>query len=95
MAARTFVDPAGRYWTVWEVFPGQHTTTARIAAVHLPNDMAEGWLAFDGPDGKKRSYPIPAGWNETSDEELWTLCVNAEPVVRRSAAGEGSAVGAE
>ena len=91
MAARTFVDPAGRYWTVWEVFPGQHTTT-RIAGVHLPDDMAEGWLAFDGPGGKQRSYPIPAGWNETSDAELWTLCENAEPV-RRSAAGGALAEG--
>ncbi len=95
MAARTFVDPAGRYWTVWEVFPGQHTTTARVAAVHLPDDMAEGWLAFDGPDGKRRSYPIPAGWDEMSDAELWTLCESAEPVIRRSVAAGDSPIRAE
>lgn len=95
MAARTFMDPAGRYWTVWDVIPGQHTSTRSAAGVHLPDDMAEGWLTFDGPDGKKRAYPIPAGWDETSDAELWTLCQNAEPVVRRGAAGGASSAGAE
>jgi hypothetical protein len=94
MAARTFMDPSGRYWTVWDVFPGQHTTPHRVAGVHLPDDMAEGWLAFDGPDGKKRTYPIPAGWEGTTDAELWTLCEHAEPVVRRTPAS-GSSVAVE
>jgi hypothetical protein len=82
MAAREFLDPHGRSWTAWEVLPGQHTGQA--PGLHLPDDMAAGWLVFDGAPGKRRSYPIPAGWEQRSDEELWRLCEAAEPVVPRA-----------
>jgi hypothetical protein len=91
MAAREFVDPHGRSWTAWEVLPGQHTTAAQETRLHLPDEMASGWLVFDGVAGKRRSYPIPAEWDRRSDAELWSLCEAAEPVVpreKREAAGE-------
>lgn len=91
MAAREFVDPQGRAWTAWEVLPGQHTASQKAAGLHLPDDMASGWLVFDGVAGKRRSYPIPAAWDQGSDAELWSLCEAAEPVVPRTkkeAAGE-------
>lgn len=91
MAAREFVDPHGRAWTVCEVLPGQHTTSGTASGMHLPEEMAGGWLVFDGVDEKRRSYPIPEQWEQGSDADLWRLCEAAEPVVpreKKEAAGD-------
>ncbi|HEX2208115.1 MAG TPA: hypothetical protein VHG93_10570 [Longimicrobium sp.] len=83
MPARSFTGPDGQRWTVWEVIPGQYTTSQRVSGVHVPAEMAEGWLAFEGAAGKRRMYPIPPGWDQRRDEELAALCQAAEPVTRR------------
>jgi hypothetical protein len=46
--------------------------------------MAGGWLCFESVAEKRRLHPIPPGWENGSDAELWQLCSGATPVRRRT-----------
>jgi hypothetical protein len=83
MASRTFRDPDGRVWEAWDVYPGQHTSDAHEASRHLLGRMADGWLCFRRQDEKRRLTPVPAGWQDREDAELWELCGQARPVALR------------
>ncbi|HEU0014737.1 MAG TPA: hypothetical protein VFQ45_13710 [Longimicrobium sp.] len=76
---RSFVDPLGRAWQVWNVAP------SRKSDLFLPATMADGWLCFECADEKRRLHPVPPGWEELPEAELWPLAQTAQPVQRRPA----------
>jgi hypothetical protein len=39
----------------------------------IPNELRDGWLAFQGHAAKLRLAPIPEGWMLLSDEQLGSL----------------------
>lgn len=78
MAVRSFRDPDGRQWDVWEVIP------SRTSDRFLPATMADGWLCFEAADEKRRLHPVRSGWERLDDAELLALCLTADPVQPRA-----------
>ena len=96
MAHRQIIDEQQCVWDVWEVVPTQvekstqsdqrePRVSGRHAALGLivPDELKNGWLAFQCEDRRKRVSPIPAEWREMSDGELLSLLLRA-PVVRQA-----------
>ena len=77
MAVRTFHDPDGREWSVWDVVP------SRKSDLFLPATMAEGWLCFEAAHEKRRLHPFPPEWDTLAVAALWELCCLANPVKPR------------
>ncbi len=79
MALREFRDESGRDWRAWDITADKLHPSTR-AENHLQG-VLEGWLVFEAVDGgaKSRLYPIPAGWQLASQEELRALLTRAEP----------------
>ena len=69
MAHREIRDANGVVWEVWEVRP-----TVGV----LPQEMREGWLAFQSHHERRRLSPIPPGWNKQSDATLLEYLARAE-----------------
>lgn len=61
MAFRTFRDPEGRDWQVWDVVPSLEAEFGTRSAKFLSPEMAEGWLCFEAGDLKRRLSPCPTG----------------------------------
>lgn len=82
MPTRTFTDRRGEGWTVWNVRPDEHAvyTSPRV---HLPPEMAEGWLCFESTGEKRRLCPVPAGWEELPDRGLDELLARSRRVPGR------------
>lgn len=80
MATRTLHAPDGTVWEIWDVLPGLQLGARKSRTPLLPDEMAGGWLCFDSPAQKRRLYPIPAGWDQSDDAELWQLCQDARAV---------------
>lgn len=78
MAVRSFQDPEGRQWSVWDVMP------SRTSELFLPSTMADGWLCFEAAHEKRRLHPVHAGWEEMDEAALWALCLSADPVKPRA-----------
>lgn len=77
---RVFVDPRGREWHAFAVFP-----TAEVSArAQLPEPYCKGWLAFEGAEEKRRLSPVPDGWQSLSAGDLAALCDRADVVPRRA-----------
>lgn len=36
----------------------------------IPKHLVGGWLAFEGPSGRRRLAPIPTDWEQASEAEL-------------------------
>jgi hypothetical protein len=85
MAVRTFESPDGATWSVWEVIPDRVSEFRSTNGSHLPRDMADGWLCFDCGTEKRRLAPLPANWQERSEEDLRFWCRAAVPVRARGA----------
>jgi hypothetical protein len=81
MAYRTFTDPSGGEWQVWEVNPSALLETTPEAA----------WLAFQSATEKRRLAPVPAGWADASEAELLGLLHRATAVAPRSPTPRGVA----
>jgi hypothetical protein len=94
VAHRTFTDPAGAAWHVWDTYPSTGSGRLAVAASY-----AGGWLCFErvagepsepvvvGPASglaKRRLAPIPAAWAEAADAELHALLAAAQPVAPRA-----------
>lgn len=88
MATRTFVDRRGSSWTVWNVLPDEHAvyTSPRV---HLPSEMADGWLCFESAAEKRRLCPVPDGWDGLPDRELDHLLDHSQPVPPRASRATG------
>ena len=82
MAERTFTDPGGTMWQAWSVVPDEHSDWPEHARKHLPDSMANGWLCFESEREKRRLHPLPAGWENWSEEELLAFCNSANRVDR-------------
>ncbi|MBA3889939.1 MAG: hypothetical protein H0X64_05360 [Gemmatimonadaceae bacterium] len=72
MSHRVFTDPEGVSWQVWDVRPATSTES-----IQLRTEYAEGWLAFESELWRKRLVPIPEGWTEWTDEQLFDACKRA------------------
>lgn len=79
MALREFTDERGRRWRAWETRPGRTD--------HVQEDYADGWIAFECDEEKRRFAPAPQGWDEQPPERLRLLLRCAVPVRWRSGAG--------
>ena len=53
----------------------RRTRGIRIA---LPPRLAQGWVAFESGDERRRLAPIPSGWSQRSEPELRVLLGQAE-----------------
>jgi hypothetical protein len=71
---RTFEDSAGDVWQVFEV----HRTSGHSLGVSP--GLEQGWLAFVGPDIKRRLAPFPAEWETLPSADLERLCATARNV---------------
>lgn len=89
MAFRTFRDPEGRDWQVWDVVPSREAEFGTRSTRYLPPEMAEGWLCFEAADQKRRLSPCPTGWEERDDHGIRELCENALPVTQRRTVTSG------
>jgi hypothetical protein len=97
MAVRNFESPDGTMWSVWEVIPGRVSEFRSSFGSHLPRELADGWLCFDCGAEKRRLAPLPHGWAERPEADLWFWCRAAVPVPPRAAlaAARGAAPAAE
>jgi len=81
MAYRTFMDPSGGEWQVWEVNP----------SALLESTPESAWLAFQSATEKRRLAPVPAGWADASEAELLGLLHRATAVAPRPPTPRGVA----
>jgi hypothetical protein len=51
-------------------------------AARLSPELAQGWLAFQSPQERRRLVPIPRGWEALDPMSLERLCQAATPVGR-------------
>ncbi len=51
--------------------------------IALPPQLAQGWIAFESGDERRRLAPIPPGWHELTEEQLVELWRVAEPLPPR------------
>jgi hypothetical protein len=76
---RTFADPTGIEWTVYEV---RKKGGAADRWSYLPEQFGGGWLCFESDVSKRRLTPIPHRWRDFSDRELQGLLTKAQTVNR-------------
>lgn len=77
MAYREFSDQAGVLWRVWDTYP---SSASNVRSVY-----AAGWLGFESDVGRRRLHPVPQGWAEAPDHQLWEWLREALPVNVRPA----------
>jgi hypothetical protein len=68
MALRTFTDPRGLEWQVWDVRPEAFSEITPGTA-----GLESGWLVFQSPSEKRRLCPIPPEWETCPPERLYLL----------------------
>ena len=89
MAFRTFRDPEGREWQVWDVVPNREGDGGTRRHHYLPPEMAQGWLCFEAADQKRRLTPFPNDWEQRDDDAIHALCLAAQPVAQRKRTASG------
>lgn len=89
MAFRTFRDPEGREWQVWDVVPSREVEGGSRRHHYLPAEMAAGWLCFEAADQKRRLTPFPSDWEQRDDAAIHALCLAAQPVALRKRSASG------
>ena len=77
MAYREFTDQAGVHWRVWDTYPG--------SASNVRSVYAAGWLGFESDAERRRLHPVPQGWADAPDHQLWEYLRQALPVNVRQA----------
>ena len=93
MSLREFHDSEGRPWRVWDVAPDQfHAATNWEDYLQ---GYIDGWLVFEAVDGSERCrlYPIPSGWETSSDERLEELRRSAKTDTTAERPGVGQTLG--
>ena len=77
MATRDFRDGNGLSWRVWSTVP--------ISGAVINAGFDKGWLTFESATGAlRRLAPVPAGWEDVSNERLDLLCRAATEVPRHT-----------
>jgi hypothetical protein len=71
MAYREFTDGGGTQWRAWDTYPG--------SAANVRPGFEGGWLGFESGDERRRLAPVPASWEEASDDELREMLSRAQP----------------
>jgi len=84
MTQRSYTDANGTNWRVWDVIPAHVKLPGGNA--HLPEEVADGWLAFESATEKRRFYPLPPDWELLRDWQLDRLRA-AAVVVPKPATG--------
>jgi len=72
MAYRDFADSAGVQWKVWDTYPH--------SAANVRPAYSAGWLSFESDVERRRLQPVPPGWAEATDDELWEWLARATVV---------------
>ena len=70
MAYREFVDSAGVSWRAWDTRPH--------SAANVRAGYADGWLSFECLVERRRLRPVPEGWADAGEEQLWEWLAAAE-----------------
>ncbi|HEX8672097.1 MAG TPA: hypothetical protein VF710_09420 [Longimicrobium sp.] len=71
MAYREFTDDGGNFWRAWDTYPG--------SAANVRPGFEGGWLGFECEAERRRLAPVPAGWEEASDDDLRSMLARAQP----------------
>ncbi len=71
MAYREFTDEGGTSWRAWDTYPG--------SAANVRPGFEGGWLGFECDAERRRLAPVPAGWEEASDDDLRAMLARAQP----------------
>jgi hypothetical protein len=71
MAYREFTDDGGISWRAWDTYPG--------SAANVRPGFEGGWLGFECEAERRRLAPVPAGWEEASDDDLRAMLARAQP----------------
>ena len=79
LTMRTITDAAGVEWTVFEVRRDLQTTDQWS---YLPEEFGDGWLCFESQYSKRRLTPVPAAWQDSGQEDLVKMLLQAAPVRR-------------
>jgi hypothetical protein len=72
-------------------FERRHTAERRVSEsdgmphLRIPKHLVGGWLAFEGPTGRRRLSPIPPNWENATEAELASY--HAKATVARLRAG--------
>ena len=72
---RSFRDPKGVDWQVWEVpapDPAQHR-----GGKYLASELQHGWLRFESASERRRLADYPADWETLPDRALVRLCMRS------------------
>ena len=77
LVIRTFREPGGLEWKVWEVRPSPVRRFATGTKTTLTSESPSGWLAFESVRERRRLTPVPSDWNTLTDAELGWLCSRA------------------
>jgi hypothetical protein len=74
MPLRSFTDPSGVEWAVWDTFP--------TAPGPVRETYGGGWLTFEAKalGAKRRLAPVPLYWANADEAELHQLLARAKPV---------------
>ena len=83
MAYREFTDEGGTSWRAWDTYPG--------SAANVRPGFEGGWLGFECEGERRRLAPVPAGWEEASDDDLRAMLARAQPNRPARAAPDGPA----
>jgi hypothetical protein len=76
---RTFKDPSGTEWDVFEVHPGSGRTVSRVPAA-----FRDGWLCFQSLSERRRLAPIPLHWKEWDVDQLTSALQTTHGMARRT-----------
>ena len=74
---REFTDRDGAQWVAYIV--DTSASGLEVARRYLPDELLQGWLVFESGERKLRLVPVPAGWADTSDDQLRELLARARP----------------
>jgi len=76
MPSREFKDSTGTTWRVWSTVPSG--SSVRVTK------FAGGWLTFESGEALRRLSPLPANWEQATDERLELMCRAATDVRRHT-----------
>jgi hypothetical protein len=82
---RTFFDPNGLEWKVWEVSSSSVESAGGALQGFVEPYLQKGWLCFESSRGEKRRLaPVPADWERHSFHRMIELWRQATPARKPS-----------